>query len=168
MEVHSLQPLQLDGLQLLPVMNNNVIRIDVIGTAENQHSEALENFLENLSRYANTLVQSFAIFDFTQFTACYSQCISVLMNWLRSDRRPRTEFVLGSFSWQLTSLKVMVRMAPNCTIVESTTSNPVCRHTETHNDEDYFFAPTGKGSIVTKVFCNSCGAVLTTWSEYFD
>jgi hypothetical protein len=93
-----------------------------------------------------------------------------------SSDRPPLEYIIGKPLWQTTSLKAMVGMCHLCT-VSTGTNLPVndpatavnsCSHNETKSEEDYFFAPTGKGSIVTTISCAECGLKLSSSSEYFD
>ena len=129
---------------------------------------------------------------------CYSSVVKVFLGYFQDFSRPVIELCMGRQAWQVTSLKMMVGMSRNIKVIpeptvtsedtipqaaagvestpnESSSSSELasntplyCRHKDTRNDEEHFFAPTGNGSIVTKVICNSCGEVLSTSSEYFD
>lgn len=43
-----------------------------------------------------------------------------------------------------------------------------CCNGETRTESDDFFAPTGKGTSVTRVLCATCGRQLSETREYYD
>lgn len=43
-----------------------------------------------------------------------------------------------------------------------------CSHPNIQTEEEYFFAPTGNGSIVTRTFCADCGYEISRTSQYYD
>jgi hypothetical protein len=105
------------------------------------------------------------VFDVTNLEFCYSSCVKVFMGFSQDyNSRPPLQFIISNALWQVTSLKTMVRFSPNCTVLEAND----CHHTETKTEEDFFFAPTGNGSIITKVICLKCGVILSESVERFN
>jgi hypothetical protein len=108
------------------------------------------------------------VLDVTELDFCYSECIRALLTFsTESYNRPPLHVMISNATWQVTSLRAMAGFCPNCTIGTSLYGDRCCSGL-TRTDEDQFFAPTGSGSIVTKVVCCDCGKVLSESQERFD
>jgi hypothetical protein len=86
-----------------------------------------------------------------------------------SSTRPPLQFVISKKTWQVTSLRAMVGMSPQCTLVMAGEPTPaICGHAETRVEEESHFAPTGKGTITMRVICKACQLELVSNTEYYD
>ncbi len=111
------------------------------------------------------------VFDVTKLDFCYSECVKVLMSFSQDPScRPPLQFIISKSMWQVTSLKAMVRFSPSCTVITEVEAagTTYCCHTNTKEESDSHFAPTGKGVMTTKVVCVGCGHVVSEEKEYFD
>ncbi len=132
------------------------------------------------------------IIDVTNVDFCYSTGVKSLLA-LGQDylNRPPLKFLISNKMWQIT-IRSIVGYSPNCSVevvlpasaptATGSNNNPspgdsqassahppgVCCHPTTRTEEDNFFAPTGKGTIVTRTICEQCGFELAVDREYFD
>jgi hypothetical protein len=83
--------------------------------------------------------------------------------------RPPLQFIISKKTWQVTSLKAMVQMSPECTCV-SADSLPVaaCSHGEFRTEQESHFAPTGKGTVTMRLFCTLCNKKVSENTEVYD
>ncbi|RYH21097.1 hypothetical protein EON65_21485 [archaeon] len=153
------------------------------GTAENEHADFMKQVFLDVFKHLKVDTVKGIVVDIQDLPYCYSACLRVIMDSLQDleteygHDTPNLEILIGTASWQITSVKAMCTMIRGLEVVTSEESvlkecKPIegsrtCAHTNTDTKEDDFFAPTGNGTIRTRIYCVDCGWILTEKSEYF-
>eukprot|EP01031_Cornospumella_fuschlensis_P025249 gene25249-30491_t len=154
------------------------------GTAENEHADFMKQLFQDVREHMKVDTVKGIIVNIVDLPFCYSACVRVLMDTFQDlvadygYDAPEMEIIIGTAPWQLTSVKAMGTMIRGLKVVKSEESvlkectpmegSRTCPHARIDTKEDDFFAPTGNGSIRTRIFCVDCGWILSEKSEYFN
>eukprot|EP01032_Pedospumella_encystans_P012997 gene12997-14994_t len=160
------------------------------GNITNEISDDFQLLLSQIRELS--LSKSELIIDVANVDFCYSTGVKAFLA-LGQDYldRPPLKFLISNKMWQIT-IRSIVGFSPHCSVevvlpacaaapAPTVSDNPtnenseassshsgVCCHASTRTEEDQFFAPTGKGTIVTRTICEKCGFEMKVDREYFD